>query len=64
MKIDLTKLKMFHWFEDEEGNVSENTYVVREGIVRQVSIYSSKIWRGTTRIDGVCYSVRCVKDAN
>ena len=50
--------------EDEEGNVSENTYVVREGIVRQVSIYSSKIWRGTTRIDGVCYSVRCVKDAN
>ena len=50
--------------EDEEGNVTENTYVVREGIVRQVSIYSSKIWRGTTRIDGVCYSVRCVKDAN
>ena len=50
--------------EDEEGNVTENTYVIREGIVRQVSIYSSKIWRGTTRIDGVCYSVRCVKDAN
>lgn len=23
MKIDLTKLKMFHWFEDEEGNVYE-----------------------------------------
>ena len=49
--------------EDEEGNVIENTYVVREGIVRQVSIYSSKIWRGTTRTDKVCYSVRCVIDA-
>lgn len=25
MKIDLTKLKMFSWFEDEEGNIYENT---------------------------------------
>ena len=37
---------------------------IREGIIRQVSIYSSQIWRGTTRTDRVCYSVRCVKDAN
>ena len=37
--------------------------MICEGIVRQVSIYSPKIWRGVTRLDGVCYSVRCVKDA-
>ena len=50
--------------EDEEGNTTEETTVIREGIVRQVSIYSPKIWRGVTRLDGVCYSVRCVIDAN
>ncbi|MBQ8500748.1 MAG: hypothetical protein IJ494_00350 [Bacteroides sp.] len=49
--------------EGEEGEEAE-TYVVREGIVRQLSIYHSKIWRGVTRLDGTCYSVRCVKDAN
>ena len=50
---------------DEDGNLKEEeSYEVREGIVRQVSIYSSKIWRGVTRLDKVCYSVRCVKDAN
>lgn len=50
--------------EDEEGNATEETFVLREGIVRQVSIYQSKIWRGITRLDGVCYSVRCVIDVN
>ena len=50
---------------DEDGELKEETtYEVREGIVRQVSIYTSKIWRGVTRLDGVCYSVRLVKDAN
>ncbi len=41
--------------------------IIKEGIIRQVAIYSSMIWRGTTRINNkyrpVCYSVRCVKDA-
>ena len=51
--------------EDEDGVMAEETIVIREGIVRQVSIYSSKIWRGVTRVDGeVCYSVRCVIDAD
>lgn len=40
---------------------------VREGIIRQVSLYSSQIWRGTIRIDvnnrDITCSVRCVKDA-
>lgn len=50
---------------DEDGNLKEEeTYEVREGIVRQVSIYTPKIWRGITRLEGVCYSVRFVKDAN
>lgn len=48
--------------EGEEGEIE--TVEVREGIIRQVSIYSSQIWRGITRTDRVCYSVRCVKDAN
>ena len=51
--------------EDEDGNKTEETIIIREGIVRQVSIYSSKIWRGVSRVDGdVCYSVRCVIDAD
>ena len=50
---------------DEDGNQKEEeTVVVREGIVRQLAIYSPKIWRGVTRLDNVCYSVRCVKDVN
>lgn len=40
---------------------------VREGIIRQVSLYSSQIWRGTIRLDvntrDITCSVRCVKDA-
>ena len=51
--------------EGEDGVTTEKTVVIREGIVRQVSIYTSKIWRGVSRVDGdVCYSVRCVIDAN
>ena len=51
--------------EGEDGVTTEKTIVIREGIVRQVSIYTSKIWRGVSRVDGdVCYSVRCVIDAN
>ena len=42
--------------------------IVKEGIVRQIAIFSSKIWRGTTLLSNkdrdVAYSVRCVKDAN
>ena len=50
---------------NEDGELAEEKiYEVREGIVRQVSIYTPKIWRGVTRLDGVCYSVRLVKDAN
>lgn len=53
--------------EDEEGGELEPE-VIREGIVRQLAIYSSAIWRGMSRLDngyrGVAYSVRCVKDAN
>lgn len=49
---------------DTENNVQE---VAKEGMIRQVAIYSSKIWRGTTRLKNnqreVAYSVRCVKDA-
>ena len=59
--------------DDETGDTTgeeEETgpQMVREGIIRQLSIYSSQIWRGTTRLDngyrGIAYSVRCVKDAN
>jgi len=57
--------------ENEDDSISEEEegpQTVREGIVRQLAVYSSQIWRGTTRLDngyrGVCYSVRCVKDAN
>ena len=61
--------------EDEEstdGTESETEEtgpsVIREGIVRQLAVYSSAVWRGTTRLDngyrGVAYSVRLVKDAN
>ena len=51
---------------DEDGNLKEEeSVVIREGIVRQLAIYSPKIWRGVTRLDNnVCYSVRCVKDVN
>lgn len=54
--------------EKEDGSTEVETVVIREGIIRQVSIYSSQIWRGDTRLDNgyrdVAYSVRCVIDAN
>lgn len=47
---------------DGKVNVTYET-----GIIRQLAIYSSSIWRGTTRIEngyrGMAYSVRLVKDA-
>lgn len=53
--------------ETEDGETIVKDVVIREGIIRQLAIYSSAIWRGTTRLDngyrGVAYSVRCVKDA-
>lgn len=53
----------------ESGSDKETAQsIVKEGIVRQIAIFSSKIWRGTTLLGNkdrdVAYSVRCVKDAN
>ncbi len=49
---------------DDGGSLITQTY--KEGIIRQLAIYSSQIWRGTTRLDNayypMAYSVRCVKD--
>lgn len=54
--------------EEESASEDEGQEVTHEGIIRQLAIYSSQIWRGTTRIDckyrPTFYSVRCVKDAN
>lgn len=60
--------------EDEEGNGTddsdedEDNGLLREGVYRFVTIYSSQIWRGVTRLDNgnreMTYSVRCVKDIN
>ena len=51
--------------ELEEGAGAQT--VIKEGIVRQLSIFSNRIWRGTTRLQNtereVVYSVRCVRDA-
>lgn len=54
--------------ETETGKGDDSSLqVVSEGVIRQLSLYSSKIWRGTTRLNNstrdVVYSVRCVKDA-
>lgn len=50
---------------DGEGGTTIVTY--ETGVIRQLAIYSSSIWRGTTRLDnkyrGIAYSVRLVKDA-
>lgn len=47
---------------------TDDTKVVREGMYRFVTVYSSQIWRGVTRLHNgyrdVMYSVRCVKDAD
>ena len=49
---------------DEE--VEAKPSQVEMGMVRQMAVYSDKIWRGTTRLKSeyrpVLYSVRCVKD--
>ena len=54
--------------EDEKGDKDGKVNVVYEtGIIRQLAIYSSAIWRGTTRLEngyrGMTYSVRLVRDA-
>lgn len=54
--------------EDEEADKDGKVNVVYEtGIIRQLAIYSSAIWRGTTRLEngyrGMTYSVRLVRDA-
>lgn len=50
----------------DDGKATVETLIFREGIVRQIAIYSNAIWRGTTRTDNVYrttnYSVRLVRD--
>ena len=60
----------YFWCDEErmvEGLNGSSAALVSEGVIRMVAIYSSGIWRGTTRLDNVfrpvLYSVRCVKDA-
>ncbi len=55
---------------DGDANADENgkvTVVYDTGIIRELAIYSSGIWRGTTRLDNgyrsMTYSVRLVRDA-
>lgn len=61
----------YFWCDAEqtiEGQGDDSGVLIEEGVVRQVAIYSSAVWRGTTRLTNnfrpVLYSVRCVKDAN
>lgn len=53
---------------DSEDDKETAQSVVKEGIIRQVAIFSNRIWRGTTFLNNkdrdVAYSVRCVKDVN
>lgn len=57
--------------EDDKGDDSESDddkfITVREGMLRQLALYDSGIWRGTVRLDAnkraITLSVRCVKDA-
>lgn len=56
--------------EEDDENADENgkiTVIYDTGIIRELAIYSSGIWRGTTRLDNgyrsMTYSVRLVKDA-
>ena len=52
--------------DDSEGSDEPTMIQVREGVIRQVSLYSNQIWRGSIRIDvnnrAITCSVRCVKD--
>ncbi|MEY8685996.1 FISUMP domain-containing protein [Bacteroides sp. AN502(2024)] len=60
--------------ENEAGNDTDDSDenkddgLIREGVYRFVTVYSSQIWRGVTRLDNgnreMTYSVRCVKDIN
>lgn len=58
----------YFWASDEKEveDLASDGGLVKEGIIREIAIYSSKIWRGVTRVEngyrGVTYSVRCVKD--
>lgn len=58
----------YYWASDEKEveDLSSDGGLVKEGIMREIAIYSTKIWRGVTRLEngyrGVTYSVRCVKD--
>ncbi len=61
----------YFWCDAEqtlEGQDDESGLLIEEGVVRQVAIYSSAVWRGTTRLTNnfhpMLYSVRCVKDAD
>ena len=53
--------------DGEDSSSSSQTTTVNEGLVRQVSLYSAGIWRGTIRLDvngrSITCSVRCVRDA-
>lgn len=60
----------YFWTNEETQHISDEDSeegIIRMGVIRQVAIYSSGIWRGETRLDNgsrpVMYSVRCVKDA-
>lgn len=52
--------------KDSDTGETPSIQTYEEGIVRQLAVYSSQIWRGTTRLDNtyypMAYSVRCVKD--
>ena len=60
----------YFWTSEESSQVivddSGKEEVVKEGVIREIAIYSSGIWRGTTRLDNgyrpILHSVRCVKD--
>lgn len=68
-------LECAYFWTDEEKEIAtdttsgegENVLYTSEGIVRQIAIFSSQIWRGSTPLKNskrsVGYSVRCVKDA-
>lgn len=60
----------YFWTSEESSQTvvddSGKEEVVKLGIIREIAIFSSGIWRGTTRLDNgyrsLLYSVRCVKD--
>lgn len=61
----------YFWASDEGAYTQEQedvTVTYKTAIFRQFAIYSSSIWRGTSRVDNnyrkVMYSVRLVRNAN